>query len=88
MHRAQGLVLRVLKLPGWVLSPLSNSWIISIIWLYIALTMTLNIDCYWGGSTQGIEASRLYPPQRKMEAEMTMFSKGSSHSRALLGLPC
>ena len=36
----------------WVLPPLSNSWIISIIWLYIALNRTLNRDCYWGGSTQ------------------------------------
>ena len=34
---------------GWVLPPVSNSWIISIIWLYIALNRTPNIDCYWGG---------------------------------------
>ena len=34
----------------WVLPPLSNSWIISIIWLYIALNRTPNIDCYWGGA--------------------------------------
>ena len=35
---------------------LSNSWIISIIQLYIALNRTPNIDCYWGGqgSTQGL----------------------------------
>ena len=32
-----------------VLNPLSNSWIIIIIWLYIALDRTPNIDCYWGG---------------------------------------
>ena len=32
----------------WVLPPLSNSWIIFIIWLYIALNnRTPNIDCYW-----------------------------------------
>ena len=31
-------------------APLSNSWIISIIWLYIALNRTPNIDCYWGGA--------------------------------------
>ena len=38
-----------------VLPPLSNSWIIIIIWLYIALHRTPNIDCYWGGgSTQTI----------------------------------
>ena len=37
---------------GWVLPPLSNSWIILIIWLYITLKRTPNIDCYWaGGST-------------------------------------
>ena len=35
---------------GWVLPPLSNSWIITIIWLYIALTRTPNIDCYWVGA--------------------------------------
>ena len=33
----------------WVLPPLSNSWIISTIWLYIALNGTPNIDCYWWG---------------------------------------
>ena len=32
----------------WVLPPLSNSWIMIIIWLYIALNRTPNIDCYWG----------------------------------------
>ena len=30
--------------------PLSNSWIIIIIWLYIALNRTPNIDCYWVGA--------------------------------------
>ena len=35
---------------GWVLPPLSNSWIISIIWLYIALKRTPNIDRYWAGA--------------------------------------
>ena len=35
---------------GWALPPLSNSWIISIIWLYIALNRTPNIDCYWLGA--------------------------------------
>ena len=40
---------------GWVLPPLSNSWIINILWLYIAVNRTLNIDFYGGrgGSTQG-----------------------------------
>ena len=27
-------------------APLTNSWIITIIWLYIALNRTPNIDCY------------------------------------------
>ena len=30
-------------------APLSNSWRTIIIWLYIALNRTPNIDCYWGG---------------------------------------
>ena len=37
-----------------VLSPLSNSWIVIIIGLHIALNRTPNIDCYWGGSTQDV----------------------------------
>ena len=28
-------------------APPSNSWIIGIIWLYLALNRTPNIDCYW-----------------------------------------
>ena len=35
---------------GWALPPLSNSWITIIIWLYIALNRTPNIDCYWVGA--------------------------------------
>ena len=31
-------------------APLSNSCIISIIWLYIALKRTPVIDCYWVGA--------------------------------------
>ena len=34
----------------WVLPPLTNSWIINRIWLYIALNRTPNIDCYWVGA--------------------------------------
>ena len=30
-------------------APVSNSWIIFIIWIHIALNRTPNIDCYWGG---------------------------------------
>ena len=36
--------------PNWILPPLSNSWVILIIWLYIALNRTPNIDCYWVGA--------------------------------------
>ena len=39
---------------GWVLPPLSNSWIIIIIWLYIALNRTPNIDCYCVGAVPKI----------------------------------
>ena len=35
---------------SWVLPPLSNSWIIFILRLYIALNRTPNIDCYWVGA--------------------------------------
>ena len=34
----------------WVLPHLSNSWIMAIIWLYIALNSTPDIDCYWLGA--------------------------------------
>ena len=30
--------------------PLSNSWIMNILWLHIALNRTLNIDGYWVGA--------------------------------------
>ena len=30
--------------------PLSNSWIMNIIWLYIALNRTPNIGCSWVGA--------------------------------------
>ena len=44
-----------LRALGWVQCPLSNSWTIFIIWLYIALKRTPNKDCYWGrGSTQAL----------------------------------
>ena len=51
LHEGLGFngLLRVWGL-GWVLPPLSNSWIISIVCLYIALNRTPNIDCYWGGA--------------------------------------
>ena len=31
-------------------APLTNSWIIFILWSYIALNRTPNVDCYWGGA--------------------------------------
>ena len=37
-----------------VLPPLSNSWIVMILWLYIALNGTPNIDCYWVGAVPKI----------------------------------
>ena len=37
-----------------VLSPLSSSWLINIIWLYMALHRTPNIDCYWVGAVPKI----------------------------------
>ena len=38
-------------------APLSNSWIISIIWLYIALNRTPSIDCYWEGAVPKINVT-------------------------------
>ena len=38
----------------WVLPSLSNSWIINIIWLYIPLNRTPNIDCYWVGAVPNL----------------------------------
>ena len=38
----------------WVLTPLSNSWIITILWLCIALNRTPNIDCYWVGAIPNV----------------------------------
>ena len=34
----------------WVLPRLSYSWIIMILWLFIALNGTPNIDSYWVGA--------------------------------------
>ena len=38
---------RVRRHVDWVLPPLSNSWIMLMISLYIALSRTPNIDWYW-----------------------------------------
>ena len=49
--RAQD-VLDMLKLGT---APLSNSWMIIIIWLYIAPNRTSNIDWYWVGAVLNVE---------------------------------
>ena len=40
---------------GSVLPPFSNSWIIIIIWLYIAPHRNPNIDCYWVGALPKVQ---------------------------------
>ena len=44
---------------GDVLPPLSNSWILSIIWLYIALKRTPYIDGYWVGAVPNLNPKPL-----------------------------
>ena len=39
----------------WVLPPLRNSWITIIIWLYIALHRTPNVDSYWEGAVPKVD---------------------------------
>ena len=39
----------------WVLPPFSNSWIIIIAGLFIALNRTPNIECYWVGAVPKIK---------------------------------
>ena len=34
----------------WILPPLSNSWRINILWLYIALNRTPSLGCHWVGA--------------------------------------
>ena len=43
-----------------VLPPLSNSWIIVIIWLYIAFNGTPNIDCYWVGAVPNLNPNYVH----------------------------
>ena len=45
-------ILKLSYVKLWVLPPLSNSWRIIIIGLYLALNRTPNIDFYWGGEGQ------------------------------------
>ena len=72
---------------GWVLPPLSNSWIRNIIWSYIALNRTRNIDCYWVGAVpkvQGLasQSQRLRPKISKRTArfEVRLLRSQSSLS--------
>ena len=46
------------RVSGWILPPLSNSWIIITIWLYIALNKTPNLDCYWVGAVPKFQGFR------------------------------
>ena len=44
---------------SWVLLPPSNSWRITIIWLYIALNRTPNSDCYCVGAVPNLNPTPL-----------------------------
>ena len=46
-------VLSCLNPKPWVL-PISNSWIVNIIWLYTALNRAPNIDYYWVGEVPNL----------------------------------
>ena len=45
----------------WVLPFLSNSWIRIMVWLYIVLNRTPNIDRSWGGQYPNYDAYYRYP---------------------------
>ena len=47
--RTKGFIVVMDGLYG-VLPPLSNSWIIFIVYVYIVPNMTPSIDCYWVGA--------------------------------------
>ena len=49
----------LLRVSSWVLSPLSNSSIKNILWLYITLNRTPNIDCHWVGAVPKFQGSRV-----------------------------
>ena len=40
---------------GWILPPIRNSWLITIIGLYIALNRTPNLNCYWVGAVPNVQ---------------------------------
>ena len=47
----------------WILLPLSNSWIIFIVWLHIAIHRSPNINCCWVGAVPNLDlkpSSKLY----------------------------
>ena len=52
---------------------LSNSWIITIIWWYIALNRTPNIDCYWVGAVPKVNVSGL--TERRCWDHMLLLSE-------------
>ena len=62
--------LNEMRTNGWVLPPLSNSWIIFIIWLYIALNRTPNVDCYWGGGGGAVPKPKLMAIMAARSAEI------------------
>ena len=60
--KAEGPILgahtsNLIKGSRWVLPPLSNSWMLIIIQLYIALNRTPNVDCYWGGAVPKVHGT-------------------------------
>ena len=50
--------------------PLSNSWIINMIWLYIDLNMTPSIDCYWVGAVLKVYDFWNQSPEHPSTAEL------------------
>ena len=48
----------------WVVPPVSNSWIITKMWVYVALNRTHNIDCYWGGAVPNLGFRRFIAQSR------------------------
>ena len=66
---------------GWVLPSLSNSWIVIIIWLYIALNRTPNIDSYWVGAVPKIQGLGFRTLVRRRGWAVQSFSFGRQGSK-------